>query len=180
MPARWGPSSPYHAQPLTSWASYYTQRQPDISWSWDTTWNSTSVAVSITVVISQVGSDFLSFWHLILYSGQYHMKYVSTSKVNTCLVMFRSLFISEKICIDTDLFPVIYGKTVESQCCYPCCTMPAWIFQPPCYTKSESQHVIECSTWQNISYNKEVLILLVLQKGNTWIYWLYELTKWRI
>jgi len=28
MPARWGPSSPYHAQPLTSWASYYTQRQP--------------------------------------------------------------------------------------------------------------------------------------------------------
>ena len=40
------------------------------------------------------------------------MKYISTCKVNTCLVM--SWFISKKICMGTELIPVIYGKTVDT------------------------------------------------------------------
>jgi len=126
-------------------------------------------------------SSFLSFWHLILYSEQYHVKYISTCKVNTCLMMFSSWFISEKICMGTELFPVIYGKTVDTVNAVICDTLCRHEFFSHHVTlKSEYWHVVKCSTWQNITYSKKVLISLVLQKGDKWIYWLYELTKWRI
>jgi len=102
------------------------------------------------------------------------MRYISTSKVNTCLVMFRSLFISDKICINTHLFPVIYGKTVGTVSAVICAAhCQHEFFSHHVTLKSESQHVIKCSTWQYITYSKEVLILLVLQKWNKWIYCLY-------
>jgi len=71
------------------------------------------------------------------------MKYISTCKVNTCLVM--SLFISEKICMDTDLFPVIYGKTVGTVSAVICAAhCQHEFFSYHVTLKSEYTHVTKC------------------------------------
>jgi len=76
--------------------------------------------------------------------------------------------------MDTHLFSVIYGETVGTVSAVICAAQCQHEFFSRHVTlKSESQHAIRCSTWQDITYSRKVLIFLVLQKGNKWIYWLY-------